>query len=92
MFDRMLKNCFLFHIIKKVIQIFNIVETKVFTESGQPTETRRISPADWSNLYKKEKKVLPEQIQLELDVPEYDIPKSDEEDREENHYIIIDVL
>ncbi len=37
-------------------QIFNIVETKVFTESGQPTQTRRISPADWSNLYKEEKK------------------------------------
>jgi len=37
-------------------QIFNIVETKVFTESGQPTETRRISPADWSNHYKAEKK------------------------------------
>ncbi|MCX6302003.1 MAG: ATP-binding cassette domain-containing protein [Bacteroidia bacterium] len=37
-------------------QIFNIVETKVFTESGQPTDTRRISPADWSNLYKDEKK------------------------------------
>ena len=37
-------------------QIFNIVETKVFTESGQPTDTRRISPADWSNLYKAEKK------------------------------------
>ena len=37
-------------------QIFNIVETKVFTESGQPTDTRRISPADWSNLYKKDKK------------------------------------
>jgi ABC-type multidrug transport system ATPase subunit len=37
-------------------QIFNIVETKVFTESGQPTETRRISPGDWSNLYKEEKK------------------------------------
>ena len=37
-------------------QIFNIVETKVFTESGQPTETRRISPADWSSLYKEEKK------------------------------------
>lgn len=37
-------------------QIFNIVETKVFTESGQPTETRRISPADWSNLYKQERK------------------------------------
>ena len=37
-------------------QIFNIVETKVFTESGQPTDIRRISPADWSNLYKEEKK------------------------------------
>jgi ABC-type multidrug transport system ATPase subunit len=37
-------------------QIFNIVETKVFTESGQPTETRRISPVDWSNLYLEEKK------------------------------------
>jgi len=33
-------------------QIFNILETRVFTESGQPTEIRRISPADWSNLYK----------------------------------------
>jgi ABC-type multidrug transport system ATPase subunit len=37
-------------------QIFNIVETRVFTESGQPTDTRRISPADWSSLYKTEKK------------------------------------
>ena len=37
-------------------QIFNIVETRVFTESGQPTETRRISPFDWSNLYKAELK------------------------------------
>ena len=37
-------------------QIFNIVETRVFTESGQPTDLRRISPADWSNLYKEEKK------------------------------------
>jgi ABC transport system ATP-binding/permease protein len=37
-------------------QIFNIVETRVFTETGQPTEIRRISPADWSNLYSQEKK------------------------------------
>jgi ABC-type multidrug transport system ATPase subunit len=37
-------------------QIFNIVETRVFNESGQPTDTRRISPADWSSLYKAEKK------------------------------------
>jgi ABC-type multidrug transport system ATPase subunit len=37
-------------------QIFNIVETRVFTESGQPTDTRRISPHDWSSLYKAESK------------------------------------
>ena len=37
-------------------QIFNIVETRVFTESGQPTDTRRISPSEWSNLYNSEKK------------------------------------
>ena len=37
-------------------QIFNIVETKVFTESGKPTETRRISPADWRILYQSESK------------------------------------
>jgi ABC-type multidrug transport system ATPase subunit len=37
-------------------QIFNIVETRVFTESGHPTDTRRISPEDWSELYKAEKK------------------------------------
>ncbi len=37
-------------------QIFNIVETRVFTESGKPTDIRRISPADWSNLYRAESK------------------------------------
>ncbi len=37
-------------------QIFNIVETRVVNENGQPTDTRRISPADWSSLYKAEKK------------------------------------
>jgi ABC-type multidrug transport system ATPase subunit len=37
-------------------QIFNIVETRVFTENGEPTDTRRISPADWSNHYKSQKK------------------------------------
>ncbi len=35
-------------------QIFNIVETRVFTENGQPTDLRRISPADWSNHFKAE--------------------------------------
>lgn len=37
-------------------QIFNILETRVYTESGQPTDTRRISPADWYKLYLFEKK------------------------------------
>jgi len=37
-------------------QIFNIVETRVFTESGKPTETRRMSPPDWRQLYESEKK------------------------------------
>ena len=37
-------------------QIFNIVETRVFTETGKPTDVRRISPEDWSNKYKAEKK------------------------------------
>ena len=37
-------------------QIFNIVEARVFTESGHPTDTRRLSPSDWSSLYKSEKK------------------------------------
>jgi len=37
-------------------QIFNIVEARVFTESGKPTETRRMSPSDWRLLYESEKK------------------------------------
>ncbi len=46
-------------------QIFNIVETRVVNESGQPTDIRRISPADWSAHYKtsltekKEKQIEP---------------------------------
>lgn len=47
-------------------QIFNIVETKVFTESGKPTDTRRISPGEWSRLYRegvtKEASPAPEPI------------------------------
>ena len=37
-------------------QIFNIVETRVFTESGKPTGTRRISPSEWRRLYESETK------------------------------------
>jgi len=37
-------------------QIFNIVETRIFTESGKPTENRRISPPEWRKLYEAEKK------------------------------------
>ena len=49
-------------------QIFNIVETKVFTESGQPTDLRRISPADWSDLYKSEKRE--EKLERGTSIPE----------------------
>ena len=34
-------------------QIFNIVEARVLDEYGQPTVTRKISPAEWSEHYKK---------------------------------------
>jgi ABC-type multidrug transport system ATPase subunit len=37
-------------------QIFDIVETRVFTESGIPTETRRVSPAEWRNMYEADRK------------------------------------
>ena len=49
-------------------QIFNIVETRVFTESGKPTETRRISPGEWRRLYEAERK--PEQPEKKGELPE----------------------
>jgi ABC-type multidrug transport system ATPase subunit len=49
-------------------QIFNIVETRVFTESGKPTETRRISPSDWRELYEAERKE--EKLEEGKDLPE----------------------
>lgn len=49
-------------------QIFNIVETKVFTESGHPTGTRRISPADWRSLYNSERKE--ERLEPGTSIPE----------------------
>jgi ABC-type multidrug transport system ATPase subunit len=49
-------------------QIFNIVETKVFTESGHPTGTRRISPADWRSLYNAERKE--EKLERGTSIPE----------------------
>ena len=49
-------------------QIFNIVETRVFTESGKPTETRRISPSEWRKLYESEKKE--EKLEEGGDIPE----------------------
>ncbi|MFN8240176.1 MAG: ATP-binding cassette domain-containing protein [Bacteroidales bacterium] len=35
-------------------QIFNIVEARVLDEYGQPTNTRKISPVEWSEHYKNE--------------------------------------
>jgi len=34
-------------------QIFNIVEARVLDEYGQPTSTRKVSPKEWSDYYKK---------------------------------------
>ncbi|MDP4223249.1 MAG: ATP-binding cassette domain-containing protein [Bacteroidota bacterium] len=49
-------------------QIFNIVETRVFKENGVPTETRRISPAEWRMLYDSERK--PEKVEPGSSLPE----------------------
>lgn len=49
-------------------QILNIVETRVFTESGNPTEIRRISPSEWRKLYESERKE--EKLEKGGDLPE----------------------
>jgi ABC-type multidrug transport system ATPase subunit len=56
-------------------QIFNIVETRVFTESGKPTETRRISPSDWRKLYEAERK--DEKLEEGGDLPEINFKTPD---------------
>jgi len=44
-------------------------------------------------IYKKEKKVIPQQIQLELDIPEYiEQDKSSSKDEETTNIIIIEIL
>ncbi|MBP5590194.1 MAG: ATP-binding cassette domain-containing protein, partial [Bacteroidales bacterium] len=52
-------------------QIFNIVETKVLSENGLPTETRRRSPKDWFEIFQKENK-NEEVIEPGKDLPEID--------------------
>jgi ABC-type multidrug transport system ATPase subunit len=34
-------------------QIFNIVESRILDEHGQPTDTRRVSPKEWYDLFPK---------------------------------------
>jgi ABC transport system ATP-binding/permease protein len=44
-------------------QIFNIVESRVLDELGQPTKTRKVSPEEWNKYYQqnlKDKVVSPE--------------------------------
>ncbi len=55
-------------------QIFNILETRVYSESGQPTDTRRISPADWYELYLADKKE--EELERGVSIPDinFNIP------------------
>lgn len=56
-------------------QIFNIVETRVFTESGKPTETRRISPSDWRELYEAERNE--EKLEEGKEIPEINFKTPD---------------
>lgn len=56
-------------------QIFNIVETRVFTESGKPTETRRMSPSDWRELYEAERKE--EKLEEGKELPEINFKTPD---------------
>jgi ABC-type multidrug transport system ATPase subunit len=56
-------------------QIFNIVETRVFTESGKPTETRRMSPSDWRELYEAERKE--EKLEKGKELPEINFKTPD---------------
>lgn len=41
-------------------QIFNIIETKVLNEYGEPTQLRKVSPKEWNGFYKE--KLEPAQI------------------------------
>lgn len=41
-------------------QVFNIIETRVLDENGQPTSKRKVSPKEWNRLFKKTSKGVDE--------------------------------
>jgi len=51
-------------------QIFNIIESRVLDEYGKPTDTRKISPAEWNEFYKKEIEGKEKPIEEGQGVPE----------------------
>lgn len=46
-------------------QIFNIIETKVLDEYGEPTQLRKVSPKEWNGFYQE--KLEPNQIKTDPD-------------------------
>jgi len=45
--------------------IFSIIESRIVDEYGRPTNTRKVLPAEWSQYYKENKKILKEQKEFD---------------------------
>lgn len=57
-------------------QIFNIIESKVVDEYGNPTRSRKVSPAEWNAFFKEHLAAKLDQIPVSSDNPEssFNIP------------------
>jgi ABC transport system ATP-binding/permease protein len=57
-------------------QIFNIIESKVVDEYGNPTDNRKVSPKEWNEFYKEKLEASPEPVKERLEVPKssFNIP------------------
>ncbi len=57
-------------------QIFNIIESKVVDEYGNPTRNRKVSPPEWNNFYKEHIEAKQEPVTPTTDNPEstFNIP------------------
>ncbi len=51
-------------------QVFNIVESNVLDEYGKVTNTRKISPTEWNDFYKKSLKQNEEKLEPAEEIPE----------------------
>jgi len=56
-------------------QIFNILETPVLDEYGNPTLTRKISPIEWHNYFVEEKQLKEQKTEERIDYTKYKLPK-----------------